>query len=122
MVMSPYESLVFIREREKEKNQGPGRINHTAPASCFSPALLTASRDFWYCLRYLLLMNVENRVIVIMLSTTHEIWIPKFMPTEDGKGKQLSVPQDSTRDLRSQIDLLSCLVLKQIVNTVLDRL
>lgn len=40
------------------------------------------SRDFWYWLRYLLLTNIESRVIVPMLITTQEIWMPKFMPTE----------------------------------------
>ena len=83
MIVSPRESLaiVGIHKGERKNNQGHRHINHTAPASCFSPAPLAASRDFRYWLRSLLLMNVENRVIVTMLSTTHEIWMPKFMPT-----------------------------------------
>ena len=119
MVISPGE-LVSIREREEEESR-TRRVNHTALASCFSPASLTASRDFWYSLRNFFLASIENRVIVMMLSTTHEIWMPKFMPTEEAKRKQWSVTQNM-RGVQNRKDSLSFLVPKQIASTVLERL
>lgn len=64
---------ISTREGAKQKNQKPMRVNHTGLATVFSSVLMAACRAFWYCLRNLLLMNIEMREIVIMLSTTQEI-------------------------------------------------
>ena len=47
--------------------------DYTASLSCFFSTLFVVSRDFWYSLRYLLLTNIEKRVIVPMLTAIQAI-------------------------------------------------
>ena len=65
--------------------------DYTASPSRLFSTLFVVSCDFWYSLRYLLLTNIEKRVIVPMLTAIQAIWTPAFRPTGKEREKIVNI-------------------------------